>query len=77
MHKMTAFFFFFFFKKVATTLVDILFIELMLHLSRVKQMYSQPILLTHELILCIQITRRRVDITEIPQRKVQAVGNPV
>ena len=45
---------------VATTLVDLLFIELMPHLSRVKQMYSQPMLFTDELILCIQITRERV-----------------
>ena len=52
------FFFLFFF---ATTLVDLLFIELMLHLSHVKQMYSQTIHLTHELKSCIQIIRRRVD----------------
>ena len=36
--------------KVATTLVDVLFAELMLHLS--QQMNSQPL----ESILCIQIT---------------------
>ena len=41
------------FLKVATTLVDLLFIELMSHLTHVKQMYSQAIHLTHELILCI------------------------
>ena len=39
----------------------ILFIELILHLPRVKQMNSQPIHLTNELIFCIQITRGRVD----------------
>ena len=32
----------------------------MSHLSHLKQMYSQSIQLTHELILCIQITRGRV-----------------
>ena len=48
------------FLKVATTLVDLLFIELMSHLSHVKQMYSQLIHLTHELILCIQITSGRI-----------------
>ena len=46
---------------VAATLVDLLLIELMSHLSHVKQMYIKSIHLTHELILCIQITRRRVD----------------
>ena len=49
------------FFKAATTLVDLLFIELMSHLSHVMQMYSQPIHLTHELTLCIQITRERVN----------------
>ena len=39
------------FLKVATTLVDLLFNELMSHLSDAKQMDCQPILLTHELIL--------------------------
>ena len=34
----------------------------MLHLSHVQLMYSQPIHRTHESILCIKITRRRVDI---------------
>ena len=48
------------FLKVATTLVDLLFVELVLHLSHVKKMYSQPINLTHELILHIQIKRERV-----------------
>ena len=42
----------FYLKEVPITLVDILFIELMLHLSHVKQMFSRPIRLTHELILC-------------------------
>ena len=32
-----------------------LFIDLMLHLSHLKQLFSQPIHLTHELILGIQI----------------------
>ena len=58
---------------VATTLVDLLFIELMSHLSQVKQMYGQPINFTHELLLCIQITRGKVDFsTEIPQQLVLA-----
>ena len=57
-----------FFLKAATTLVDLLFIERMSHFSHVKQMYSQPIHLTHELILCIQITRGRVH----PQQRVLA-----
>ena len=35
------------FFKVATTLVDLLFIELMSHLSHVKQTYSQSIQLTN------------------------------
>ena len=50
-----------FFQKVATILVDLLTIELKLHLSHVKLMLSQPMHLAHELILSIQITRR-VDI---------------
>ena len=33
----------------------------LLHLSLVKQMYSQPIHITHDLILCLQITRGMVD----------------
>ena len=44
-----------YFFMVATTLVDLLLIELMSHLSHVQQMYSQPKHQTHELILCIQI----------------------
>ena len=52
-----------YFLKVATTLVDLLYIELMPHLSNVKQMYSRPIHLTHELILCIPITRGRANFT--------------
>ena len=38
--------------------MDLLFIELMLHLLYVKQINSQPIL--NELILSLQITRGRV-----------------
>ena len=41
-----------------SSLVELLFIELMSHLSHV--MYTQPIHLTHELLFCIQITRGRV-----------------
>ena len=48
------------FKKVATTLVDLLFVQLLFHLSHVKQMNSQLTHLTHELMLCVQITRGRV-----------------
>ena len=45
----------------------------MLRLSHVKQMSSQPMHLTQELTLCIQITRSRVHfLTEIPQRRVLA-----
>ena len=36
-------------------------IELMLHLSRAKQMYSQPIQLVHVVILSTFITTERVD----------------
>ena len=57
------------FLKVATTLVELLCIELMLHLSPVKQMDSQPINITHELMLCIQITRDRVDFNRDPALK--------
>ena len=52
-----------FLKKAATTLVDLLCIELMFRLSYVKQMYCQPMLLTHELILCIKISKSIVDIS--------------
>ena len=38
-----------------------LFIDLMLHLSHLKQFFNQPIHLTHELILGIQIIWGRVD----------------
>ena len=38
-----------------------LFIDLMLHLSHLKQLFSQPIHLTHEFILGIQIIWGRVD----------------
>ena len=65
-------FFFFFFKYFATSLVDLLFIEHMLHLSHVKQMYSQTMHLTHELKLCIQMIRRRVSLTEIPRWRILA-----
>ena len=37
------------------TLVVLLFIELVLNRSGVKQMFCQPIHLTHELILCKQM----------------------
>ena len=47
------------FLKFATTLVNLLFNERMSHLSHVKQMYSQPIHLTHELILSTQNTGGR------------------
>ena len=47
--------------------MDLVVIELQLHLLHVKQMSRQPIHLTHELILVIQITRRRVVLTEISQ----------
>ena len=47
--------------KVASTLVGLLITELSLLLSNVKQMYSRPICLPHELIVGIQITRGRVD----------------
>ena len=42
-------------------MVDLLFFELMSHLSHVKQMNSQPVHLTHELILCKLITRGRIE----------------
>ena len=47
--------------KVATTLVDLLFIELVLHLSHAKKVYGQPMHLSHELIFWWQITRKRVN----------------
>ena len=52
------------FLKVATTLINLLLIEHMSHLSFVKQIYNQPIHLTHELILCTQISRKKVDINK-------------
>ena len=52
---------YYFLKKVAATRVNLLFIELMLHLSRAKQMYSRPIHLTHKFNMCLQITRGRFD----------------
>ena len=60
------------FFKFAATLVDLLFIELMLHFSHVKQMYRNTVHHTHELTSCIQIIRRRVDLTEIPSWKLIA-----
>ena len=46
--------------------MDLLFIELMLHLLLVKLMYCQPkLLLSHTLILCVQITRGRVAINMV------------
>ena len=39
----------------------LLLIEVMLHLSHLKQMYSQPIDLTHKLIFYLQMFTRRVD----------------
>ena len=60
------------FLKVPTTLVDLLIIERMLHLSHVKQMYSQPIHLSLELILCTQLTGGKVDFNDDSQRKVLA-----
>ena len=35
------------FLEVAATMVDLLFIELMLHISHLKQIYCQPIHPTH------------------------------
>ena len=57
---------------LATSLLDLLLIELMLHLSHEKQMYSQTMHLTHELKLCIQMIRRRVSLTEIPRWRILA-----
>ena len=57
------------FLTVVATLMALLFIELMLHLLHAKQMYSQPIHLTHELILCVQIIIRRVDINGVYGKK--------
>ena len=45
-------------------MVDLLFTEIMSHLSQAKQIYSQSIHLTHELVLSTQITRGRVDFNE-------------
>ena len=49
------------FLEVATKVVGPLFIELMLHLSHVQQMFCQPIQPKHRLLLCMQITRESVD----------------
>ena len=45
-------------RRSRSSLEELLFIELMANLSHV--MHTQPIHLTHELLLCIQITRGRV-----------------
>ena len=47
----------------------------MLRLPHLKQMYIQPMHLTHELIFCIQIKRGRVDSSEIPQRNALALSS--
>ena len=52
------------FCEVGTTLVDLLLIELMLHSSQVKQMSTQPIHLSHKLILRKQNTRGTVDLNQ-------------
>ena len=52
------------FFKFITTLVDLLHIELILHLSHLKQMCSQTIHLTHESEWCIQTIRERADLLE-------------
>ena len=49
------------FCKFATTLVDLLFIELIFHLSLIKQMYNQTAHLSQEQIIWVQIVIRRVD----------------
>ena len=43
-------------------MLDLSLTELMSHLSHVRQMLSQPIHHTNEWILCVQITRGRVDL---------------
>ena len=50
------------------------FIELMLHLSHVKQMYSQIIHLTDQLKLCIQIREEMLILTATPRPKLLAHG---
>ena len=57
------------FLKLATTVVDPIFSELKSHLLLVKQMYSQPLHLAHELILHIQITKGWVDFNRVPRMK--------
>ena len=54
--------------------MNLLFIELMSHLSYVKQMWSQSIHihLTYELILCIQITSRRYILIQFKKQRVLA-----
>ena len=56
-----------FLKVATTTLVDLLFIELMSHFSIVKQMYSQSIHRTNELILIYKSQEEWNILTEIPQ----------
>ena len=53
------------FVKFATNHIDLLFIQLMLHLSHVKQMFCQTINFTQDL-KSMQITRRTVYLTELP-----------
>ena len=43
-----------------------------MHLSHIKQIYSQTTHLAHELKSCIQIIRRRVDLAKTPQWKLLA-----
>ena len=63
---------------VETTMLDLLFIELMSHLSRIKQIYSQPIHAKHLCtILCIRITRGRYILMDIQLRKVTAEIGPL
>ena len=49
------------FWKVSTSLVDLIFFELMLHLSHVKQTCTKIILQAFELILGVQIAREMED----------------
>ena len=54
------------------TLFDLLLIELFLRLSHVKQMYTQPVHLTNQLVLNTQITSKGYTLMEILLRKVLA-----
>ena len=49
----------YFFSEVASTLMDLLVIDLMLPLSHVKQMYSQPLHLSRELINTLYSNQKR------------------